>query len=127
MIRRTLIAIIALLIPTALAAHSGAGPHGGQYADAGPYTIELIVQNDQIKVFVYNDKTEKPVNVKGAQATATCLLGQTKESVQLQPDPAEKEGNLLSGKMTLKSGPGMRVVVQLQMPGQPSQSARFSL
>ena len=127
MIRRTVIAMIALLIPATLAAHSGAGPHGGQSAHAGPYAIELVLQDDQVKVFVSDDKTEKPVNVKGAQATATCLLGQTKESVQLQPDPAEKEGNLLSGKMTLKSGPGMRVVVQLQMPGQPSQSARFSL
>ncbi|MSO94009.1 MAG: hypothetical protein EXQ86_11505 [Rhodospirillales bacterium] len=127
MIRRALFALLAVLIPTVLAAHSGTGPHGGKFADAGPYSVELIVQNDQIKVFVYDDKTEKPVNVKGAQATAVVLLGPTKESVRLQPDPAEKEGNLLSGKTTLKSGPGMRVIVQLQMPGQPSQSARFSL
>ncbi|MBI1774043.1 MAG: hypothetical protein HYR63_01725 [Proteobacteria bacterium] len=127
MTRRSLLAFLAFLLPTTLLAHEHAGPHGGQAVDAGPYFVEFLAQNGQIMVFVYNDATEKPESMKAAKGTATVLLGQQREVAQLQPDPSEKDGHLLSGKIGLTPGPGMRVVVQLQIPGKPSIVARFAL
>jgi hypothetical protein len=123
---RALIAMLAILVPTALFAHEGPGPHGGQRVDAGPYDIELVTDQGQLKVFVYNHETEKPENIKAGKGTATVLLGQQRETVTLQPDAAEKDGNLLTGKLTVTPGPGLRVVVQLQIPGRPAIVARFA-
>jgi hypothetical protein len=123
---RVLLAMLALLLPGALFAHEGPGPHGGQAVDAGPYFLELIAENDQLKVFVYVEATSKPENMKSAKATATVLVGQQREVVPLTPDAAEKDANLLAGKLTLAPAPGMRVVVQLQVPGQPTLVARFA-
>jgi hypothetical protein len=128
LILRLILALAALLLPTALYAHTGTtGPHGGTTVDAGPYYFELITQADQLKIYVFNDATEKPESMKTARGTATVLLGQQREIDTLQPDASEPEGHLLTGKLGLAPGPGMRIVVQLQVPGQPSVVARFAL
>lgn len=123
---RVLLAIFAILLPSALFAHDGAGPRGGQAVHAGSYMIELVTEAGRLKVFVYNESTSKPENMKSAKATATVLAGQQREVVALTPDAAEKDANLLAGKLTLPPGKGMRVVVQLQVPGQPALVARFA-
>ena len=127
MTRRIVILLLAILFPTVLLAHDRPGPHGGPGVDAGPYFVELVANDGVAEIFVYMDDTMKPASMKGTKATATVLVGQQREVVQLQPDPDEKDGNPLAGKLTLKPGPGTRVVVQLQIPGQPSVSARFAL
>jgi hypothetical protein len=124
---RALLILLAILVPAGLVAHEGPGPRGGARADAGAYLIELVTEQGQIKVFVYSDATTKPERVKDAKATATVLMGQQREVVTLAPDAAEKDGNLLSGKLAMPPGKGMRVVVQLQMPGQQAVVARFAL
>ncbi|MSP49521.1 MAG: hypothetical protein EXQ95_09365 [Alphaproteobacteria bacterium] len=127
MILRALLAIFAILLPATLLAHSDhPAKHGGKTANAGPYVLELVTGGGQLKVFVYNDKTEKPENITAAKGTATVLLGQQREVVQLQPDAAGKDGNLMTGNLTLAQGPGMRVVVQVQFPGKPTIVARFT-
>ena len=128
MTRRWLLTLFAVLVPGALVAHDGGvGPHGGPTSDAGPYFLELVTQPGALKIFVFNDATSKPEDVKAVRGTATVLLGQQREIVQLQFDAAEKDGNLLAGKLTLTPGAGLRVVVQLQIVGQPSLTARFAL
>jgi hypothetical protein len=127
MTRRLLLAFLAVLFPAAAFAHDHDGPHGGPAVDAGPYFVEMIATDGQLKLFVYDDETAKPRDMKGVRGTATVLMGQQRETVQLQHDPSEKDGNLLSGKLTVKPGPGLRVVVQLQIPGQPSITARYAL
>ncbi len=126
MTRRLLLAFLALVFPSVLLAHDHASPHGGRSVDAGPYFVELVLESGQIKIFVYNDATEKPESMKAAKGTATVLLGQQREVAQLQPDQSEKDGNLLSGKLALTPASGMRIVVQLQVPGQQSIVARFA-
>jgi hypothetical protein len=124
---RALLVLLAILLPVTLSAHEGPGPHGGSRVDAGAYAVELVTDKGQIKIFVYSDATLKPESMKGAKGTATVLMGQQRETVALEPDAAEKDGNLLAGKMTLPPGKGMRIVVQLQIPGQPALVARFAL
>jgi hypothetical protein len=127
MFLRVLVAVAAILFPTLLFAHSGTGPHGGVTTDAGAYLVEVVAAGGQLKVFLFNDKTEKPEPAKAAKGTATVLVGQQRETVALQPDDAAKDGNLLTGKLSLTPGPGARIVVQLQLPGQAAVVARFSL
>jgi hypothetical protein len=127
MVLRALLVVLVILLPAGLLAHEGPGPRGGARADAGPYLVELVAGQGQIKVFIYSDTTTRPESVKDAKATATVLVGQQREVVTLAPDAAEKDGNLLAGKLTLPAGKGTRVVVQLQMPGQPAVVARFVL
>jgi hypothetical protein len=124
---RALLALLAILLPATLVAHEGPGPHGGPRVDAGAYAVELVTDKGQLKIFVYSDATLKPESMKSAKGTATVLMGQQREVVALEPDAAEKDGNLLAGKMTLPPGKGMRIVVQLQIPGQPALVARFAL
>ena len=45
-------------------------------SDAGPYYIELIDQENQLRVFVFDDKTDGPVQTGKASATATVLAGE---------------------------------------------------
>ena len=127
MTRRLLFLLVALLLPIAAFAHAGAGPHGGTATDAGPYFVELMVADGQLKVYVYNDATEKPESMTTAKGTATILKGEQRETAPLQPDASEKDGHLLTGKLSIAPGPGMRVVVQLQIPGKQSIVARFAI
>lgn len=124
---RALFVVLALLLPTTLWAHDAHPPHGGMAEDAGPYFIELVFKGDQIKAYLFDDATEKPASVKGAKATVTILHGQKKETVQLTIDGSEKAGNLFAGKSPVASAKGMKVVVQLQMPGKGPLLARFSM
>jgi hypothetical protein len=127
MTRRLLLAFLMFLLPGAALGHEGNGPHGGPAVDAGPYFLELITKDGQIRVFVYNEADSKPADMKTVKGTATVLLGQQREIAQLQHDTSEAGGNLLSAKLGIAPGPGLRVVVQLQIPGQPSVVARFAL
>lgn len=113
------------LSPVAALAHAGTGPHGGPVTDAGPYYVELIVKDDQMQLFAFDDKTDAPVSAKGAHGTATVLVGDKKDTVELAP-ASGADGNLLSGALAA-AGPGTRIVIILHYPGQPSIIARFAI
>lgn len=120
-----LTAYLALAWPAA--AHQGTGPHGGPVTDAGPYYIELIAKDNQLRVFVFDDKTDNPVEVNEASATATVLAGEEKQTVKLQPGPAGADEKAMVGQLGMKADAGLRIVVLIQLPGKPSIVARFAL
>src|SRR5262245_9081808 len=76
MTRRLLLAFLMFLLPGTALAHEGNGPHGGPAVDAGPYFVELVTKDGQIRVFVYNEADAKPADMKTVKGTATVLLGQ---------------------------------------------------
>jgi hypothetical protein len=116
-----------LVLAWPAAAHQGTGPHGGPVTDAGPYYVELIAKEDQLRIFVFDDKTDSPVEVKQASATATVLAGQDKQTVTLQPGPPGTDDNAMVGQLAVKADSGLRIVVLIQLPGKPSIVARFAL
>jgi hypothetical protein len=87
----------------------------------------LIAKEDQLRIFVFDDKTDSPVEVKQASATATVLAGQDKQTVTLQPGPPGTDDNAMVGQLAVKADSGLRIVVLIQLPGKPSIVARFAL
>ena len=116
---------LVLLWPAIAPAHEANGPHGGLMTDAGPYHVELIAKENQLRVYVFDDKTS-PVQTKGASATATVLVGQEKHTVTLKPGTPGTDDNLLVGQFGVNAGSGLRIVVLIQLPGKPSIVARFA-
>ena len=111
------------VVPASALAHAGTGPHGGPVTDAGPYYVELILKDGQLRLFAFDDKSDAPVSAKSAHGTATVLIGDKKQTVELEP-VSGPDDNLLGGSLAA-AGPGARIVIILRFPGQPSMIARF--
>jgi len=127
MLFRMFAASLVLVWPAIVSAHQGTGPHGGPVSDAGPYYIELIAEENQLRVFVFDDKTDGPIQTGEASATATVLAGEEKQTVTLRPGPPGTDDNLMVGQLAKNAETGMRIVVLIQFPDKPSLVARFAL
>jgi hypothetical protein len=123
----TLLAVAALAFAGQTSAHSDeyldtiATPHGGQMRMAGAYHFELVVSADALTVYV-TDHAGMPVATTGAAGTATVLAGGKRASVTLQPAGADQ----LRGSGQFILDPAMRVVLNITLPGQSAQQARFT-
>lgn len=123
----TLLAVAALAFAGQTSAHSDeyldtiATPHGGQMRMAGAYHFELVVSADALTVYV-TDHAGMPVATTGAAGTATVLAGGKRASVTLQPAGADQ----LMGRGQFAMDPAMRVVLNITLPGQGAQQARFT-
>jgi hypothetical protein len=123
-----MVAACLVLVSSAVAsAHQGTGPHGGPVSDAGPYYIELIAKENQLQVFVFDDKTDGPIQTGKASATATVLAGEEKQTVTLRPGPPGADDNVMIGQLAKNAEAGMRIVVLIQFPDQPSLVVRFAI
>jgi hypothetical protein len=120
----SVLALGALSFAVSVAAHAGKGPHGGPVADAGKYYVEVVTADNKLQVYIFDDASGDPVSVKGAQGTAIMLVGEQKETVQLAPADGENE---LAGKPATPAGAGARVVILIQLAGQPSIVGRLLL
>lgn len=98
-----------------------ATPHGGQMRMAGAYHFELVVSADALTVYV-TDHAGMPVATTGAAGTATVLAGGERASVTLQPAGDDQ----LRGSGQFVLDPAMRVVLNITLPGQSAQQARFT-
>jgi hypothetical protein len=119
-------ACMALAWPVIAFAHQGTGPHGGPVTDAGPYFVELVAKEKQLRVFVFDDKTDSPVEIGGASATATVVAGQEKQTVTLQPGPPGDDNVMVGQLVGINAETGLRIVVLIHLPGKPSIVARFA-
>jgi hypothetical protein len=116
-------ALLCWLLVSPLAGAGELGPHGGPMADTLPYNVELIVKDGELRLFAFDDKSSAPVSAKDAKATATILIGDQKQTVDLAP--AADDEFLLSGHFTGAAAAGIRVVVVVRFPDQRSIVARF--
>ncbi|GLR82268.1 hypothetical protein HUE56_09740 [Azospirillum oryzae] len=108
---------------TAFADGAKTGTHGGPRTDAGPYHAELVLQGNDVVLYV-TDGADKPVDVTGAKAEATILANRQTQKVALEPAGA----NALKGKASLgEIHDSVKVVTALTMPGQKPVQARFEL
>ena len=121
----TLLVAAALFAAPATAFADGAktGTHGGPRTDAGPYHAELVLQGNDVVLYV-TDGSDKPVDVTGAKAEATILVNKQTQKVALEPAGA----NALKGRAALgESHDSVKVVTALTMPGQKPVQARFEV
>lgn len=123
---RMFAACVALVWPALGSAHQGTGAHGGQLADAGPYYVELIHKENQLQVFVFDDKTSAAVQMAQASATATVLAGEDKQTVTLKPGPPGTDNNEMVGQLQPTAVAVTRVLVLIKLPDKPSIIARFA-
>lgn len=108
---------------TAFADGAKTGTHGGPRTDAGPYHAELVLQGNDVVLYV-TDGADKPVDVTGAKAEATILANRQTQKVALESAGA----NALKGKASLgEVHDSVKVVTALTMPGQKPVQARFEL
>ena len=123
MIVRSLVYVVSLCIIVATAwAHGPArGPNGGQMQDLAGGHVELVAQENEIVVYLF-DAENKPMSAQGAVATATVLVQGEQETLTLQP----AEGNMMRGRGVFTAHPGLKVVVSLTLPGQRPQLGRYA-
>ena len=125
MIVRSLFFLLSLFITLGNAYAHGPeqGPNGGQVQDLAGHHVELVMQGDEIVLYLFGAQNE-PVAAEGVVATATVLArGAQPETVSLQPAGS----NVLRGRGKLVEQPGLKVVVSLTLPGRRPQIGRYAL
>lgn len=108
---------------TAFAHGPSVGPHGGMMADAGAHHTELIIQGNEIVLYI-TDGDGKAADVTGAKAEATVLANKQAQKVTMAP----AGGNIMKGMANLGDAhDGVKVVTVLTMPGQKPAQVRFEM
>ena len=101
--------------------HAKMGTNGGQVVDAGPYHLELVVNGQELTVYVLDEKNSK-VSVEGAKASAIVMSGGGKTTISLTP----AGGNALKGAGQFQAKEDIRVLLSLTLAGKGAQQARFT-
>jgi hypothetical protein len=128
MFGKILATCLLLVWPATIFAHQGPGPHGGPTADALPYYFELVFEKNELRIFVYDEKSGVPIAVKEAKGRATVLVDQDKEVIALAPSAAGGDANnMMVGKVGKKLGAGSRIVAVVLFPDKPAAVARFQI
>lgn len=120
-----LFAVTTLCTSPAMAAdkHDDAhAKHGGVAVEAGTYHVELLAKGKSLTVYV-SDHNDKPVDVKGAKATANVFSGKDKGTVTL----AVSGANAMSGEAPFTIATDAKVVVSFTLAGKKTEQARFTL
>ena len=101
--------------------HAKVGANGGQVVDAGPYHLELVVNGQELTLYVLSEQNSK-VSVDGAKASAIVMSGGAKTTIPFAP----AGGNALKGTGTFQAKEDMRVLLSLTLAGKGAQQARFT-
>lgn len=124
--RRSLLATVAALFPTAVFAHLPAGargPNGGQVQDVGNYHGEMLAKDGEITLFLFGHN-DQPLPANGASGTAIVLAEGRQQTLTFAP---RADGAALVATGDFRAVPGLRVVVQIvARPGQSRAQARFT-
>lgn len=116
--------LAALLLAGGAFAHDDhIGPNGGYTKHLGEASVELVTDGATVRVYVRDEKTEKPLDLAGAKGRAIVLAGGTTETIALQPT-----GGALAGTAKQAIPGDAKVAISLQIPGQASvPSSTFEL
>ena len=112
-----------LLTPVAFAGggHDHGPKHGGVVRESANLSYELVVKADRMTLHISDHG--KPVATAGATAEATLHAGSEKTSVVLVPAGE----NTLAAPGSFKAGVGVRVAVNVSLPGKPAAKLNFRL
>ncbi len=120
-----LIAVAGLFATPSFAADKHDDAHakyGGVAVEAGTYHVELVAKDKSLTVYV-SGHDDKPVDVKGAKATANVFSGKDKATVTLNT----AGGNVMKGETPFTISAEAKFVVSFTLPGKKTEQARFSL
>ena len=121
-LKRLLFALGLVAISAIAFAHGPArGPNGGQMQDLAGGHVELLARDSELVLYLF-DADSKPLMATGATATATILTAGHQETVTL----VAGNDNAMRGHGHFIAALGMKVVVSLTLPGQRTQSGRFT-
>ena len=101
--------------------HGTQAQYGGVLARANDIDYELVVKADSLTLYVLDHG--KKVPAAGIKAHATVYAGSDKIMATLAP----AEENKLVGKGSFKSGVGVRVAVNVTLPGKAEEKLNFRL
>jgi hypothetical protein len=97
------------------------GAHGGWLRMSGPYHLELVVDEENARVWV-TDHADQPQSTVGARAQLMFMQGGKRIMVTLTPG----DGNVLEGRAQGIGKSDVRAVLTLEMAGQAPLQVRFS-
>ena len=100
--------------------HNPQPAHGGVVVEAKDIDFELVAQPELIQLYLHNHG--KPVDIAGGSAKVTLLSGAEKQEVELKP-----AGDHLEAKGSFKVGSGTKAVAVVNVAGNPSATARFTV
>jgi nitrogen fixation protein FixH len=98
-------------------------PHGGQVRMAGPVHLELVVNGDEVVVYV-TDHTDNPVNTDNGSAKVIMRSGKKNRFVVVLRPAGD---NVLRGAGEFKLGKKNDVTLLVTLPGQDPQRAQFRI
>lgn len=101
-------------------AHEVKAMYGGVVTEVKDVTYELVAKPNSIALYVTDHG--KPVELKGAFATATLLSASSKTGAEMIPS-----GEKLEAKGDFKVSAGTKVAVAVKMPGRPMTNVRYTL
>jgi hypothetical protein len=98
-------------------------PHGGQVRAAGPYHLELVVKDGELRLHV-TDHAGQEIKTDGGVGKATVQQGKagTKTTVKLEPSPQ----NMLTGRGEFQINQESVIVVFVKLPEQDAYAAKFT-
>ena len=122
MFKELAFAVMLAMAPVLASAHgpTPAARHGGVVEEASENWLELVLKNDQLTVYV-NDERHQPVANGRLGGKASVLAAGKKQDIALAPG----EGNSLTGKVPTPVMGKATAVLSLTIDGKPIQ-ARFS-
>lgn len=120
--------LVGLALPQTAVSHSNeylakmVGSHGGTLRMSGPYHLELVVDEGEVRVWV-TDHSDNPQSTQGAQGQLMVMKGAQRFLVTLSPAGQ----NVLEGAdPRLTDDEDLRVVLTISMVGQGPAQARFA-
>ena len=118
----TAFAAVLFMAPAVASAHGQAPPaaHGGQVQEAHEYWVELVVNSDQVKLYVLNE-AQKTVPASEVSGTVKVLADGKIYKVELAP----AERNSLQAKLPVAASGKIVATASLTIDGQAA-SARFN-
>lgn len=121
------LACIVLFSPPSAWSHSDEffdgrpSPHGGQTRMTGPYHLELVLDKNDVTVYV-TDHIERDIATAGGEGKAVVKSKHGDVTIMLTP----AGGNILKGKGVFMLNEDTVVVVVVKLPEYEAQTARFT-
>jgi hypothetical protein len=107
----------------AVAGDHKAGAHGGQVQSVGPYHLELVAKDGELRLYVTDQNNRELVETRGSSGKAN-IIDKDGNRVRVKLEPVF--GNLMKGSGDFKITPETTVSVFVSVAASKgTQSARF--
>ena len=100
-----------------------ASPHGGQVRAAGPYHLELVVQNGELVLHV-TDHAGSEIGTDRGEAKARIQHDKAEGTIAVKMEPAPY--NMFKGTCDSQITPKTVIIVFVKLPEQDAYAARFT-